>query len=164
MNGDDVVELLEKWKRRIRAAHKAHYRDAVTLEKRQRHLGLIVVALSTLVGTSLFASLASNNSDIAIKIVTGLLSIAATILAALHTFLNYSERRVNHLMASAQLSSLKKRIEEVLVVEEDHEALKRFIHDVRSEWDSVTNSAPLLSDKAFSAEIAHGVSEQDFEV
>lgn len=155
----NTISLLEKWQRRIRAAHKAHYYEASKLEKKQKNLGIIVVCLTTLVGTSVFTSLAKEY-----QVITGLLSVSATIFAALQTYLNYSEKRTAHLMASTQLSSIKKRIEGVLVTESTDEKLKEFIEEIRKEWDSTTTSAPLLSQDAFSKKVMDSLDEEDFEV
>lgn len=159
-----LIRLLEKWRKRIRAAHKAHYADACKLDKKHMKLGIIVVSLSTLVSTSSFGYFYMENDNITIQVVAFLLSFAATILAALQTFLNYNEKRTAHIIASTQLSSLKKRIEEVSTVEKDYKKLTMFIHEVRYEWDMITKIAPLLTQKAFKTNIESELDNDDFEV
>ena len=137
--------LLEKWHRRIRATHKGHYKDAAILETRHRKLGTIVVILSAIVGSSIFASLATNPS-IEIKLITGFLSLLVVVLATLQTYLNYPAKIITHILAATQLSSIKKRIEEQLSVGADEQEIKAFISEVRREWDAITAGAPLMSE------------------
>lgn len=164
MSDAEIKVLLEKWQKRIRAAHKAHYYVADELEKKHKNFGFIVVFLSTLVGTSVFTTIATETDMLAVKIATGLLSIAATILAALQTFLNYPEKRTAHLMTSTQLSSLKKKIEENLVIVTDSEKMKILVHEIRAEWDSITQGAPIISEKAYQKEFSSSLDDNVFEI
>lgn len=166
-NNDEVKEikmLLEKWQRRIRAAHKAHYYDAGKLDNKQQAIGFFVTVLSAIVGSSIFASIGSEDANHYMKILTGFLSLLAVIFSALQTFLNYPEKRTSHLMASTQLSSLKKKIEGVLATESDLDKLKEFVNIIQNEWDSITKGAPLLSQKAYSKEVSSQLRQDDFEV
>lgn len=145
MSAGKIQILLEKWHRRIRATHKGHYKDAAILETRHRKLGIIVVILSAIVGSSIFASLATNPS-IEIKLITGFLSLLVVVLATLQTYLNYPAKIITHILAATQLSSIKKRIEEQLSVGADEQEIKAFISEVRREWDAITAGAPLMSE------------------
>lgn len=164
MSDSEIRKLLEKWQKRIRAAHKAHYYLADELDKKHKKFGFVVVFLSALVGTSVFTTIATETDILAIQVATGLLSIAATILAALQTFLNYPEKRTAHLMTSTQLSSLKKKIEENLVTENEFEKMKILVHEIRAEWDSITQGAPIISEKAYQKEFSSNLNDDVFEV
>ena len=63
------------------------YKDAARLARRQQWLGTVVVLLSAIVGTGVFASLTVEKMDPWVKIVTGLLSVTAAALASLQTYL-----------------------------------------------------------------------------
>lgn len=144
-----IQNMLEKWHRRIRATHKGHYKDAAILETRQRKLGIIVVILSTIVGSSIFASIATNPST-EVKLITGSLSVLVVVLATLQTYLNYPAKVITHILAATQLSSIKKKIEEQLSAGADEQELKAFISEVRREWDTITAGAPLMSEACLS--------------
>lgn len=149
MNPTRFRSLLAKWYPRIRTTHKGHYRDAALLGQRQQRLGIAVVVLSAIVGTSLFYSLVNASSSPIATLITGLISALAATLATLQTYLNYPAKQTTHIIAATQLSSLKKRIEEKLVVEDDAEELKSFIREIRAEWDAITHGAPLLSEDTY---------------
>ncbi len=149
MKSDNLQSLLTKWYHRIRATHKGHYKDAALLEQRQKRLGITVVFLSSIVGTSLFFSLTNTNPSSLATFFTGLTSAIAAALAALQTYLNYPAKQTTHIIAATQLSSLKKRIEEKLTVEDDIAEIKSFIREVRAEWDVITRGAPLMSEDTY---------------
>ena len=153
MSREQIHSLLDKWHQRIRATHKGHYKDAASLDKRQKALGTLVVVLSSVVGTGVFASLTVTNTDPNVSMVLGLLSVTAAALAALQTYLNFSAKQSTHIMAATRLSSLKKRIEEKLALEGDVEDLEKFLHAIRAEWDAITYGAPLMSERTFSKEV-----------
>lgn len=73
----------------------AHYDMAERYKNRHRALGLVVVLVSAIVGTSVFASL-GKATQIWIQFFTGLLSVAAVVLAALQTFLGFAELQAQH--------------------------------------------------------------------
>jgi hypothetical protein len=82
----------------LESRFKSHYRKEVAFtkaseafEKWGRRLGLLVIILTTIVGTAVFASLKDDPSTAA-KIVVALLSIAAAVSAAAKEFLAYSNR------------------------------------------------------------------------
>ncbi len=151
---NEKVLLLRRWYVRIRIAQSGHYKDAAKLKKRNTRLGILVVVFSTIVGTSIFASLSENlnksgESDY-LQILLGLISVAAATLAALQTFLNYSEESSKHLTAATKLSALKKEIEKNLILlSEKNDQLDQFVEKVKVEWNSITTESPMVSSKIF---------------
>ena len=59
----EETQLAEDWGKRAVAAQHAHYYLAAGLKKRNLALGIPVVIFTTVVGTSLFASMASTASE-----------------------------------------------------------------------------------------------------
>ncbi|MEW8300234.1 MAG: SLATT domain-containing protein [Candidatus Thiodiazotropha sp.] len=150
MSVERILETLEKWHKRIRATHKGHYKDAARLAANQHRLGILVVIITSIVGTGVFASLSTNNPATWMKVVTGALSLTAVVLSALQAYLNYPAKQVTHVLAATKLSSLKKRIEEQITIGGDEDELKAFLREIRTEWDSITHGAPLMSDDTYS--------------
>lgn len=103
-------ELLLNWQTSARCAQKAHFRTATLLEKRHFWIGIPTVVLSTIVGSSVFASMQEQASQQA-KILVAIASIAAAILAALQTFLRFAERAERHRIVGTSFSALKKELE-----------------------------------------------------
>lgn len=148
---EEKIILLKKWKKRIKKAQKAHYDDAHRLARNRKILGVPTVILTTLVGTAIFANLKNSHTEDEVYtyyIILGLLSISASILASLQTFLNYSEKSEKHLNAARRLSSLKKEIQHnVITLNESPERINEFLNYIREKWDEIINEAPLVSNK-----------------
>jgi hypothetical protein len=106
--------LLEKWQERITRVQLAHFRAADRFRERNIQLGLPAIIFSTIVGTSVFASL--NNGDIPqwAKIAVGLISVVAAVLTALQTFLGFSERAEKHRRTGVRYGAVGRKIEQFL--------------------------------------------------
>jgi hypothetical protein len=84
-------QVLEDWYQRVAVTQRAHYYSAEHFGARKYWLGIPAVVLSTLVGTSVFATI-QTQPQLWLQIAVGLASVAAALLASLQTFLGYSER------------------------------------------------------------------------
>lgn len=73
-------------------------------------LGIPAVTLSTVVGSSIFATISSSPS-IWLVIIAGLASISAAILGALQTFFGFSRRAGEHRSAGAEFAALKRDLD-----------------------------------------------------
>jgi ABC-type multidrug transport system fused ATPase/permease subunit len=147
---EEKIKLLDNWYRRIRRAQRGHYVDAARLKNKNLYFGIPVVILSTVVGAFSFIETKEANMTISIGLAVGFLSISAAVLASLQTFLNFSEKSQQHLVAARQLSSLKKEIEENRILNaHDEKKIDEFINYTRSTWNEITNEAPLISTKVF---------------
>ncbi len=148
---EEKINLLKNWKKRIKKAQRAHYKDAHRLKRNKKLIGIPTVILTTIVGTGIFASLQNSSPHDTIyihPIILGVLSLFASILASLQTFLNYSEKSEKHLNAARKLSSLKKEIQHNLVTLKDYPAeIDEFIQKIREKWEDIINEAPLVSNK-----------------
>ena len=162
MSVERILETLGKWHTRIRATHKGHYKDAARLSSHQHRLGIIVVIITAIVGTSVFASLATDNPTPWMKLLTGIISVLAVVLAALQTYLNYPAKQVTPVLAATKLSSLKKRIEEQITVGGTEDELKAFLHEIRTEWDAITHGAPLMSEDTYKDTAKTMVTDSEF--
>jgi hypothetical protein len=89
----DETQLLLKWIRRARESQMSHYDMADLLSARDRLVGWLVTALTALVGTAVFASLTVTAVSVEVRVVVGLVSVAAAVGAALQTYLRYAVRR-----------------------------------------------------------------------
>src|SRR5207248_2656116 len=96
--------------RRAQGAQWWHARRARQLYRMHIALGVPVVILSTIVGTSVFASLGQRVAPWA-QITVGLVSVLATVLAALQTFLRFSDQAEQNRTASVGYATLRRDIE-----------------------------------------------------
>jgi hypothetical protein len=109
-----LKEVLDDWYERVAVTQRAHYLSADHFGARKYWLGIPAVGLSTLVGTSVFATLRNHSGDHSgpwLQIAIGLASVAAALLASLQTFLGYSERAEKHRIAGAKYGALGRELE-----------------------------------------------------
>lgn len=135
-------QLIEDWYRRARESQFAHYESVQPLVRANYKLGLPVVALSTLVATSVFATLESATA-LGYRISVGIISASAAVLAALQTFLRFDERAEKHRAAGGQYGALRRELEQARAGGPPYDA--RVINDIREKLDSISSHAPEIT-------------------
>jgi hypothetical protein len=93
----------------------AHYKMAERYKRNHRSFGVSVVVLTSVVGTSVFASLTKITTDLYLQIATGFLSIIAVVMAALQTFLGYADLQVQHKNAGVGYAIVRRSLEILLM-------------------------------------------------
>ena len=134
-------QVFEQWRNGIRIQHRAHSQAASLFARRGRILAVATLMLTTIVGTSIFASLNSSPST-GWKIVAGLTSIAAALLAAVQAFLTYPEIAERHRRASLRLGVLRHRLEQGVIT--GTPISQASLEEIRVEWDDIASEAPPL--------------------
>jgi hypothetical protein len=143
----DSKELLAKWHNGLRMAHKAHEQAAAHFDLRGRGLSVATVVFSTIVGTSIFAD-AGETYPLAWKLVAGLLSIVAAVLAAVQASLKYSETAGAHRQIARRIGPLRRECEELRVQLDDGQTLPPdTLSSLRKRWDEIDADAPTVPQK-----------------
>jgi hypothetical protein len=134
--------LLTDWFRRARESQMIHYECGSHYERWNYLLGVPAMILSAVVGTAVFTSL--DATDIGnYKILIGLISMLATIVTALHTFLGYAQRSEKHKAAAAGYSSIRKTLERIKTTPENYaENFDNEMAVMQSEFDNLATSSP----------------------
>jgi hypothetical protein len=132
-------QVVDDWYQRVVKTQKAHYLSAHHFGSRKYWLGIPTIGLSTLVGTSVFATL-QQKPELWLQITVGLLSVVAALLASLQTFLNYSERAEKHRVAGAKYGALGRELEQLRAVETAPSA--EAISDIRKRLDDLAVESP----------------------
>jgi hypothetical protein len=140
--------LLGDWHERATAAQFGHQRQAERTRTKGIALGLPVVIMTTLVGTSAFATLGDATSNRA-KVVVGSFSILAAVLASMQTFLGYSQIAERHRIAASRYANSRRAIEVALT---RHDAAA--VDGIRSEMDKVGGASPQIGRKVWDASVA----------
>jgi hypothetical protein len=109
----NIESLLFDWHGSLRISQAAHYETAKPLSRAHFLLGVPVAIISAVVGTSVFASLEST-VELKWKIIIGLASILAAILASIQTFLRFEERAESHRLIAGRCAILRREIEQLL--------------------------------------------------
>jgi len=132
-------QVLDEWYQRVAVTQRAHYLSAEHFGARKYWLGIPAVVLSTLVGTSVFATI-QKQPELWLQITVGLASVAAALLASLQTFMGYSERSEKHRMAGARYGALGRELEQLL--SSRTEFAQETIAEVRKRLDDLALEAP----------------------
>jgi hypothetical protein len=145
-----VVQLLEEWHRRCYAAQSAHYATADLCRLLNYLVGVPAVIFASIVGTAIFADLADDTPR---RLVVASVSILAAVLAALQTFLRFSERAAAHATAGDWYSAIRRDIEETLHLPVGYRgSAKECLDTVRKEINRVAQDAPELSTRSWKRE------------
>jgi hypothetical protein len=135
-------ELLTDWLFRIRTAQVAHIKSIGHFERLNLWLGIPVVLLTTLVGTSVFATL-QQDASVSIKIAAGVASVLAAILSGLQTFLRYAEQAERHRGCGPKYGALRKEIEQKLALPpRNEEQMEQYVDSVRIRWEKLSEDSP----------------------
>jgi hypothetical protein len=106
----DILDQANRYRVRAHRKARSHYLAGKTSQAKNVWLGVPVVVTTTIVGTTIFATL-SKTPDIRWQITTGLLSIAAAVLASLQTFFRYSEAAEKHRSAGSGFAALYRKFD-----------------------------------------------------
>ena len=148
----DSTITLEQWHHGLRIFHRAHARAATMYERRSMALGLPAVILTAVAGTTVFATITSS-PDPWVKVLTGVMSMAAAVLAALQTFLRYSELAERHKTASQNYGMLRREWEEMGIESASSTPpappSAAFLKSFRERWDAVDQQSPNLPQNVY---------------
>jgi hypothetical protein len=154
---DEVERVYDSWHRRVAAAEHGHRLMADRMQRRYYMLGIPVVVLTTLIGTSAFASLqnvgsttsgdGATTSSTALAIV-GSISVIAAILSSLQTFLRYSTRAEGHRIAALRYETLRRDMAETLALPRDDRGTPSgALTGVRVRMDRYAKESPTIGER-----------------
>lgn len=138
------TEMISHWRFRVHRMQLGHYTAARKFEASHLWLGLPAIIFSSIVGTTVFASLA-NGANMYLQVITGLLSVTAAVLTALQTFLKHSELAEKHRIAGAKFANLKHRIELLITMSTtEPNDLKQQLSLLEELWSKVREESPTI--------------------
>jgi hypothetical protein len=140
-----LEEIAQDWLTRTRILHRAHERSAAVYSRRGIMLSVAILTLASVVGTAIFATVNSEPSD-TWKVVTGLVSLAAALLAAFQAFLQYPELAHHHRQAAARIGALMRRLDVVCAAGSVDPAV---LEDVRLRWERISEDAPAVAGRLY---------------
>ena len=139
----EVDTLLKEWRCRVYASQSAYYSEAERLRRCHYLLGIPVVILSTIVGTSLVTS--SSGAPAVPNWIAGGLSGVAAILASLQTFFRFGESAACHGTAADWYAAIRRDIEGLLALSPELRGDVRIRLDgIRKEINKASQKAPEL--------------------
>jgi len=150
-----VMQRLFDWECRCAAAEEVHFDVAEQLSRRNLFLGIPVVVLSAIVGTSLFASVSGDGVAVWIRIAAGTVSLIAGVLASIQTFLRFGARAEQHRVAAERWAAVKREIEKVraLPAEQVGDA-NELLDDIKTRMDQAADKAPAMPKRRWDRALA----------
>lgn len=143
------LSIIRDWSISLRTKHRAHTRCAALYDRRNLFMSVSVAALSAISGTTVLVTLQSS-PETWIKILVGLFSIAAAVLAVLQRTLPYAELSQKHKTAADKYGSLRRELEAALAVSTDAEPFTReFIDSISNSWDATEKESPSIPQRIF---------------
>jgi hypothetical protein len=144
----EIADLLRHWRFRVHRVQTGHYEAGRRYDRLHLSLGIPAIAVSALVGTAVFSSLAGDDRGVLITISVGMLSVTSAVLSGLQTFLQFPDLAERHKLAGARFADLKHKIELIAVFQPaDHGMLKTQLSEVEQEWEKVREESPNIPAK-----------------
>ena len=152
---DDVEHLLQAWHRRVAAAEAGHRIMAERMRRRYLMLGVPIIVLTTVVGTSVFASLQHATVPTAVRVAVGSISILAAVMSSLQTFLRYGMRSEGHRIGAIRYETLRRDVSELLALpRQSRPDPVRQLDSVRQRLDRYAKESPTIDERLW-AKLEH---------
>ena len=142
----DLPRLIGEWSAGIRIIHIAHTRAAADYARWERLLGLSVAVITAVTGSTVFAN--ADNGDKTWLFVAGAFTIAAAVLAAAHTFLDFGALAAQHAAAAREYGVLRKEFEATLACPKGVDPCT-ILETVRTRWGEIEAKYPFVSQKRY---------------
>jgi hypothetical protein len=142
-NIDEILRLLENWRTRLNFAQTGHYARCEGYQRLHEYMGASLVVVSALVSCFLFFD-AQKSVSPEVKTIVAVVSILATVLASLQTFLRPGEKSELHRAKAARYGSLKRQIE-IQIAKGFHDVAQaaNFAEYISVRWDHISDDAPV---------------------
>lgn len=148
--------LLNGWHKGLRILQIGNFNASTYYGKIGKRFGIPVVIITSVVSSAIFATLGESQHR-EIQIVAGFVSILATVLSSLQTFLGYSELSSSHKEAAVGYGELRTEIQILLASDLPNVSnLDERIDSIRTRWSGLDKGSPTLPKKIY-AEAAKAV-------
>lgn len=138
-------DLITNWVVDAQILLKCHLSMAESTRRKHRNIGILSAVLSAIVGSSIFASLGQDSNEKLLVILTGLISLIATILTSVLAFLKLPEIANQYHNSGNEYAAIRKEFEFLLTFEsKDQEHVQNEIKRLKIKWDDIRkNSIPI---------------------
>ena len=149
---NDVLDTAAAYRQLAINKDNSHYAMAERFERRNKILGVPVVVTTAVVSTAIFGSLETAPS-VGWKLATGLISVAAAVLAALQTFFNYTDLAQQHKTSARDYSRVRWQLE-LFQLRQNSAGVTRneALHDLNGfaqRLDELEAHEPTISDRVY---------------
>ena len=144
---EEIIEQAKQYQIDAAYAGRAHYKSVDLDNRWNNFIGVPVVITTTIVATSIFATL-NSNPEIKWRILTGMISILAAVLSALQTFFRFSDRAEKHRVCGAKYGALRRKIEQFVLKYKGAPDDKR--SEALKEMENISQSLSQLAEDSIS--------------
>jgi hypothetical protein len=152
-------EVIEKAKESLRYAIikcHGHYLCADRSGSTHMWFGVPVIVTTTVVGTSLFATLSQSGVNVVVGMAAGLISLLASILSSLQTFFRFAEKAEQHKAAAAGFENLRTQLELFLlrypqITEANRGTALETLEKILQGFADLSRQAPPIPDRIYDA-------------
>ena len=141
----EALSLLGEWRTSVAAIQDGHYKTAHRYTRYSRSLGVLIVLITTVVGSAVLASLAEEVEWARVGL--GILSLIAASLTALQTFWGHRELAEKHRHGGIRFGMLLRRMDQALRVPAGD--AKQVMDSIRIERDAIQSELPMLPASQF---------------
>jgi hypothetical protein len=150
---EDVLKQAAEYERSYTIVGRVHYIASDKFAARNRWLGIPVVLISTVVGTTIFGTL-NEDPDPKIRIAAGLLSLIGAVLAALETTFGYAHTAERHKAAAARYRVIYRKLKTFRLKYSDASSEKRGeaiseLEALNKELDAISSESPSIPDACY---------------
>jgi hypothetical protein len=149
----DVLNQAAEYERTYSIVGRAHYVASDRFTIRNRWLGIPVVIITAVVGTTIFGTL-NENPDPKLRIVAGLLSLCGAVLAALQTTFGYAQTAERHKAAAARYRAIRRQLKTFRLKysdappDERSEAIEE-LESLNKELEAIAAESPNIPDACY---------------
>ena len=145
---EHVERLYEAWHRRVAAVETGHRLMADRMRHRHLGLGIPVVIFTTVVGTSVFASIKDSGAPEPVLYVVGSISLLAAVLSSLQTFLRYATRSEGHRIAAIRYETLRRDMAKMLALPREARGdPEKQLDSARQRMDRYAKESPVIGQR-----------------
>jgi len=147
---DDVLRQFAEYQRKYGIMGRAHYLAHDQFAARNLWLGVPVVVITTVVGTTIFGTL-NENPDPKLRIAAGLLSLTGAVLAALQTMFGYGQTAQMHKATAARYRAISRRLNTLYLkytgasLDKREEAIKE-LEALDKDLNAIGSEGPIVPD------------------
>lgn len=145
---ENQTTIIKDWIKDSKRLLKCYLSKAEKIRRNYKIIGISSAILSTFVGSSIFASIGQDESNTSLLIITGLVSLSATLLTSILAFLKMPELANKCHISGNEYASIRKELELLLEFDSsDDEYVKNQIKQIKLKWDDVRNNSIPISAK-----------------
>src|SRR5262249_1724409 len=150
---EDILNRAAQFQNLSIKKSQAHYKTAELYSRRNIALGVPVTVATSIVATSIFATLGQDKTSFPIMLITGALSIAAAVLSGLQTFLRYSDLATEHRRIGVSYEGVRRTLD-LFALEHRHStdraAALKALSTITAKLDSIAEAEPTVPERIYS--------------